>query len=200
VRQRLAARDSSPGGCRKPGSNAAIGQKAGGDYAYRQNPRPDARASLQFLGDMPWVSRATAICPTLAMWRVTAAMSITGYTPRSARFSAYSSRFHRSVWRSVVRKPDLSFGDSRRNVEHHDPSIDYYLSQVRHRKKRNDADRRVPVFLRVHWLRHQTPARARRLLRLLLLSVGALSANAGQTRVRFGERHHSQCLSLALSG
>src|SRR5215472_1054659 len=27
------------------------------------NPQPDARASLQFLGDMPWVSRATAIWP-----------------------------------------------------------------------------------------------------------------------------------------
>jgi len=32
----LAARDSSPGGCRKLGSGAAIGRKACGDYAYRQ--------------------------------------------------------------------------------------------------------------------------------------------------------------------
>jgi hypothetical protein len=94
----------------------------------------------------------------------------------------------------------LSFGDGRRNVERHDPSIDYYLSQVLHRKKGNDADGRLPVFLRVHRLRHQTPARARRLLRLLLLWVRALSANAGQTRVHFSERHHQQCLSLALSG
>ena len=97
-------------------------------------------------------------------------------------------------------KAAFKFRRQPRNVEHHDPSIDYYLSQVRHRKKGNDADGRLPVFLRVHRLRHQTPARARRLLRLLLLWVRALSANAGQTRVHFSERHHQQCLSLALSG
>ena len=50
MRQRSAARDSSPGGCRKPGSNAAIGRKACGDFAYRQNPRPDARAESAVLG------------------------------------------------------------------------------------------------------------------------------------------------------
>ena len=89
-------------------------------------------------------------------------------------------------------KAAFKFRRQPRNVEHHDPSIDYYLSQVRHRKKGNDADGRLPVFLRVHRLRHQSPARARRLLRLLFLWVRALSANAGQTRVHFSEHHHQQ--------
>ena len=57
-------------------------------------------------------------------------------------------------------------------------------------KKGNDADPRLPIFLRVHRLRYQTAAQVRRLLCLLLLWIRALSANAGRTRAHLSERHY----------
>ena len=86
ARQRLAARDSSPGGCRSPVPAPRFGRKACGDYAYRQTPQPDARASLQFLGDMPWVSRATAIWPDIRYVARDSDDVNTCYTPRSVRW------------------------------------------------------------------------------------------------------------------
>src|SRR5262249_53928027 len=54
ARQRLAACDSSPGGCRKPGLNAATRRKACGDQTYRQKSSARPAGELQCLGDMPW--------------------------------------------------------------------------------------------------------------------------------------------------
>jgi hypothetical protein len=51
---------------------------------------------------------------------------------------------------------------------------------VRHRKIGNDADRRLPVLLRVHWLRHQAAAEAGRLLRVLFLRLSTLPADASR--------------------
>jgi len=55
------------------------------------NPQPDARASLQFLGDMPWVSRATAIWPDTRYLARDSDDVNTGYTLRSARVPAQMS-------------------------------------------------------------------------------------------------------------
>jgi hypothetical protein len=53
------------------------------------------------------------------------------------------------------------------------------LSALRHRESGNHADERLPVFLRMHGLRHDAAAEARLLLRVLLLRVGALPPNSG---------------------
>jgi hypothetical protein len=46
---------------------------------------------------------------------------------------------------------------------------DNYLSGLRARHKRADADRPMPVLLQVHGVRDHSQAEARRLLRLLLI-------------------------------
>src|SRR5262249_17613352 len=62
ARQRLAAHDSSPGGCRRPGFHRQQTKTLGrSDTAHE--PPPAVRAEVQYLGRMPWVSRATAIKP-----------------------------------------------------------------------------------------------------------------------------------------
>src|SRR6516164_7119620 len=62
ARQRLAACDSSPGGCRKPGFQCRDQTKG----LWRLDISPKVLrsiAGLQCLGDMPWISRATAMRP-----------------------------------------------------------------------------------------------------------------------------------------
>jgi hypothetical protein len=67
----------------------------------------------------------------------------------------------------------------------HDPSIDHHLSAVQARRHRDDADRRLPVVLRLQGLRREIEITARRLLRLLLLWLGALPVDADRD-VRLG--------------
>jgi hypothetical protein len=47
-----------------------------------------------------------------------------------------------------------------------------------HVENRDDADGRLPVFLRVHWLRHTHSPEEGRLLRVLFLRIGALPADS----------------------
>lgn len=67
---------------------------------------------------------------------------------------------------------------------------------MRHGKSRDDADGCLPVFLRMHRMRHTATPQARRLLCLLFLRIGALPADPGGGRWRsllsVGERrpHH----------
>jgi hypothetical protein len=55
---------------------------------------------------------------------------------------------------------------------------------VPHGKTRNHADRRLPVFLSMLWMWNDATAKARRLLRVLLLRLDALSAGANGARRR----------------
>jgi hypothetical protein len=55
---------------------------------------------------------------------------------------------------------------------------------LRHSQAGADANRRLPVFLQLHRLRHAAQAQTGRLLRVLLLRVGALPAGAGARRRR----------------
>src|SRR6516162_4552160 len=75
VRQRLAARDSSPGGCRMPGLRCRHQTK--GLWRLDISPKVPSPATerVAVLGDMPWVSRATACGPTIVIWRAGSAMS-----------------------------------------------------------------------------------------------------------------------------
>jgi len=59
----LAVRDSSPGGCRKPELQSRHQTK--GLWRLDISPKILSPASerVQCLGDMPWVSRATAMWP-----------------------------------------------------------------------------------------------------------------------------------------
>jgi hypothetical protein len=59
-------------------------------------------------------------------------------------------------------------------------SIDHHLPKLRRCESGNYADRCVPDRLSMHGLRRRSAAKARRLLRLLLLRVCALSADAGR--------------------
>jgi hypothetical protein len=63
--------------------------------------------------------------------------------------------------------------------ETHEPRIDHHVPALRHREIGDDADRRLPIFLCVHGLRSETAAEAGRLLRVLLLRLGAVSADPG---------------------
>ena len=53
---------SSPGGCRKPGMPLP-NEKTCGDWTFRQKPSTRRAGEAQYLGGMPWVSRATAMQP-----------------------------------------------------------------------------------------------------------------------------------------
>lgn len=53
------------------------------------------------------------------------------------------------------------------------------LPGLRLRQGRDHADRRLPVLLRLRWLRHPPQAEGRRLLRVLLLRLGALPSSPG---------------------
>lgn len=57
-------------------------------------------------------------------------------------------------------------------------TIDPDLSRLRTHNRRNHANRRVPVFLRLCGLRNEVEAQSRRLLRVLLLRQPALSAHS----------------------
>ena len=63
-------------------------------------------------------------------------------------------------------------------------SVDADVSEVQCREGRDHADQRVPVLLRMHWLQDVAQAQAWRLLRVLLLWVGALSADPGRQERR----------------
>jgi hypothetical protein len=54
-----------------------------------------------------------------------------------------------------------------------------HVPALLYREVGSDADRRLPVLLRVHRLRRKAQAEAGRLLRVLLVRLGALSADAG---------------------
>src|SRR5882672_10429515 len=68
--------------------------------------------------------------------------------------------------------------------EHDDPSIQHHLPALRHRQDRNHANRCVPLLLRLHRVRRDAAAEAGRLLCVLLVWLGALSADSGSTRGR----------------
>jgi hypothetical protein len=53
------------------------------------------------------------------------------------------------------------------------------------REARDHADRRLPVFLRVHSLSQAAAAEGRRLLRVLLLRIEPLSADPSERQDRF---------------
>jgi hypothetical protein len=57
---------------------------------------------------------------------------------------------------------------------------------LRFRENGNHADGRLPVFLRMHRLRHQAEAENGRLLRVLLLRHSALPADSGRPLGRTG--------------
>jgi len=59
--------------------------------------------------------------------------------------------------------------------------ITRYLPALRNRQSGNHADRCLPVLLSMHRLRCDAAAQARRLLRLLLLWLGPVSAETGRT-------------------
>ena len=59
-----------------------------------------------------------------------------------------------------------------------DPQIEHHLSAVWPSGNRDHADRRLPVLLQLRRLRNTAQAEAGRLLRLLLLRDGAVSADA----------------------
>jgi hypothetical protein len=67
MRQRLAARGSSPGGCREPGMQRRCKTKDFWRLDISPNipksPQSRKREQVQCLGDMPWLSRATAMRP-----------------------------------------------------------------------------------------------------------------------------------------
>lgn len=63
----------------------------------------------------------------------------------------------------------------------HAAAIDDHLPALRHRKGGDDADGCVPVLLPVHRLRSEAQAEAGRLLRVLLVWLGAVPADAGGT-------------------
>ena len=55
----------------------------------------------------------------------------------------------------------------------------HHLSALRRRQIGNDADGRLPVLLCMHRLRHEAAPEERRLLRVLLVRLGALPPDAG---------------------
>jgi hypothetical protein len=55
------------------------------------------------------------------------------------------------------------------------------MSEMRLRQSRGDADRRMPVLLRVHELPGAAAAERGRLLRVLLVRLGKVSADASAT-------------------
>src|SRR5437879_7822363 len=61
----------------------------------------------------------------------------------------------------------------------HEQSIRNRLSELWHLENRNNADRCMPVLLRMQWLRCDAAAEARRLLCLLLVWLRAVPAKAG---------------------
>ena len=66
----------------------------------------------------------------------------------------------------------------------HASAIEDYVPPLLHGSGGDNADRRLPVLLRVHWLRSQAQAEARGLLCILFVRIGALSADAADGRKR----------------
>ena len=60
-----------------------------------------------------------------------------------------------------------------------DPRVGHRLSALRHCKGRSHADRRLPVLLYLQWLWREAATEAGRLLRVLLLRLGAVPADPG---------------------
>jgi hypothetical protein len=60
-----------------------------------------------------------------------------------------------------------------------DPGIYDYLPELRHHQGGDHAGRRLPVLLRVHQLWRASAAEAGRLLRVLLIRFGDVSAHPG---------------------
>lgn len=67
-------------------------------------------------------------------------------------------------------------------------SIPHYLPTLRTRCGRDDADRRLPVLLRVHGMRRAAQAKTGRLLRVLFLWLGSLPAHSGSRGRRIRQR------------
>jgi hypothetical protein len=65
----------------------------------------------------------------------------------------------------------------------HHLAIDHHLPAMRHGEGRNDANRCLPIFLRLLGLRRTAPSQIRRLLRVLFVWIGSMSACSG------GQRH-----------
>jgi hypothetical protein len=72
----------------------------------------------------------------------------------------------------------------------HDPGIDDHLSLVRASGERANVDRCLPVLLRLQELRRATQAQAGRLLRFLLLWLGAVPADAREPPLRLNRPSH----------
>src|SRR5579883_2804614 len=74
---------------------------------------------------------------------------------------------------------------------------------MRQREARAHAERCLPIFLRLHRLRRAVAPEARRLLRLLLLWIGALPARANDGRVArllLTQRSAGRCSPYASDG
>jgi hypothetical protein len=70
--------------------------------------------------------------------------------------------------------------DIRGFKEPHDPRICHHLSALRYGEIGDHADRCLPVFLYLYWLRRDAAAEARRLLRVLFLWLGSVPADPGR--------------------
>jgi len=71
---------------------------------------------------------------------------------------------------------------------HDDPWIAHYLSALRNGKSGDNADGRLPHLLCMHEVRCDAAAEAGRLLRVLLLRFGSVSADPGGTVGRREQR------------
>jgi hypothetical protein len=72
--------------------------------------------------------------------------------------------------------------------DYHDRQIDDHLPALWLCRQRGDADRRLSVLLRMPRLRHDAAAEAGRLLRFLLLRLGAMPTDSGRARIRRAAR------------
>ena len=70
----------------------------------------------------------------------------------------------------------------------HASRVDHRLSARQCRKSGDHADRCLPILLRLHGLRIEVKAEGRRLLRVLLLWLSAMSAHSSSTRGQVGGR------------
>jgi len=83
---------------------------------------------------------------------------------------------------AFAREPDRLVA---RLEKRRDPRIRHHLPTLRNGTIGNHADGCLPVFLRVHRLRHAAAPESGRLLRVLLVRLGAVPADAGRARGRY---------------
>ena len=68
----------------------------------------------------------------------------------------------------------------RTTTDRHDRGIHDHVSGLRDLEDRDDADRRLPILLRVHQVQNDTSSEAGRLLRLLHVRFGTVPGDSGR--------------------